>query len=116
MKRQEKGDGLYGMFQHSAAGKRKREEGGSRSRELSPRSAKAKGVMYEVGYSMPALSNIHQSEKIIKQKKKTKKKCISGSENSSSVAIRTDESERITTGWPFSLSYVMLSAFFEPFN
>jgi hypothetical protein len=72
MKRQEKGDGLYGMFQHSAAGKRKREEeeGGSRSRELSPRSAKAKGVMYEVGYSMPALSNIHQSEKIIKKKKK----------------------------------------------
>lgn len=59
------------MFQHSAAGKRKREEeGGSRSRELSPRSAKAKGVMYEVGYSMPALSNIHQSEKIIKQKTK----------------------------------------------
>jgi hypothetical protein len=73
MKREEKGDGLYGMFQHSAAGKRKREEGGSRSRELSPRSAKAKGVMYEVGYSMPALSNIHQSEKIIKTKKEKKK-------------------------------------------
>jgi hypothetical protein len=102
------------MFQHSAAGKRekkkKAEVGHVSSR---PAAQKQKGSCMRSDTACRRSPTSIKAKKLLKKKKK---KIISGSENSSSVAIRTDESERITTGWPFSLSYVMLSAFFEPFN